>query len=179
MIIAIKVNGTVDRELVSNYSLIFTVTDQGNPARSTNISLDIDVLDENDNCPQLHLDSSLIVINRDRQKPQTSIHLQATDQDENFNGKITFELSSSPSFVNLFSNGTLVVDTESSAIQENTIVILHIQIRDHGEPTPCLIIESLRLFIGTNQTDWNIVMKNYQHLHSSTVSQNEPKEIYC
>ena len=133
--------------------------------------MNIEILDENDNCPQLHIDSSLLLINRDTNSRIQLFHLYATDQDEHSNGKITFELSpsTSPSFVELFPNGTLRIRTDSESIQDNIITILHIQIRDHGQPTPCLIVETLRLFFGTNRTDWGLVKKNHQHYDSALV----------
>jgi hypothetical protein len=90
------------------------------------------------------------------------IHLIASDNDKDLNGEITFELlsSTSLSFINLYSNGTLLIQTNSSLINNDSLIILHIQIRDHGQPTPCLIIETLRLFIGSNRTDWLNVLKN-------------------
>ncbi|CAF4249621.1 unnamed protein product, partial [Adineta steineri] len=93
------------------------------------------------------------------------IHLSASDDDKDYNGNITFQLSpsTSPSFINLLSNGTLIVKTDSNLINDNSLVVLHVQIRDHGEPTPCLIVETLRLFIGSNTTDWITVVKNNNH----------------
>lgn len=163
----ISVNGSVDREMLSFYSLQLVVSDHGNPSRSVNLSLSIEILDENDHCPQLHLDSTFFMINRDLSPHEHLIHLLATDHDQDRNGKITFELSpsTSPSFITLFPNGTLFIQTDSDLIEENTVMVLYVQIRDHGEPTPCRIVETLRFFFGSNQTDWKTVMKNNQPEH--------------
>ena len=96
------------------------------------------------------------------------------------NGQITFELSplTAPSFIKLYSNGTLIVNTNSDLIIDDSIVLLHVQIRDHGQPTPCLIVETLRLFIGTNKTDWITVGKTYNYDDtSSSVSRFFIKKI--
>jgi hypothetical protein len=156
------VNGSIDRELISFYSLLLTIFDHGNPCLSTNISFSIEILDENDNCPQLHIETSFILINRDITLNNFFLHLIASDNDQDLNGQITFELSSltSPSFIYLYSNGTLFIQTNSSLIHDDSLITLHIQIRDHGQPTPCLIVETLRLFIGSNRTDWLTVLKN-------------------
>ncbi|CAF1303773.1 unnamed protein product [Adineta steineri] len=158
----ITVNGLIDRELVSSYQLLLTITDNGNPPQSTNISFSIEILDENDHCPQLHIETSFIMINRDITHKNFPFHLIASDNDQGLNGQITFELSSltSPPFIHLYSNGTLFIETNSKLIQEDSLIILHVQISDHGQPTPCLIVETLRLFIGTNRTDWLNVLKN-------------------
>ncbi|CAF1276856.1 unnamed protein product [Adineta steineri] len=163
--IMISVNGSIDREVLSFYQLNFIIFDHGNPRRSINISISIDILDENDHCPRLHIESSFIIINRDLTPKYFHIHLSASDDDKDYNGNITFQLSpsTSPSFINLLSNGTLIVKTDSNLINDNSLVVLHVQIRDHGEPTPCLIVETLRLFIGSNTTDWITVVKNNNH----------------
>ena len=107
----ISVNGSVDREMLSYYPLLLVIADHGNPSRSVNLSLSIEILDENDHCPQLHLDSSFFMINRDLLPNYHFIHLLATDHDQDRNGKVTFELSPSTasSFITLFTNGTLFV----------------------------------------------------------------------
>jgi hypothetical protein len=158
----ISVNGSIDREILSFYSLYLTIFDHGNPRQSINYSISIEILDENDHCPQLHIDSSFIIINRDLTPNNFFLHLIASDNDKNLNGNITFQLSptTSPIFINLYLNGTLYVQTNSNLIQNDSLILLHIQIRDYGQPTPCFIVETLRLFIGSNKTDWINIIKN-------------------
>lgn len=169
----LSVNGSIDRELVSSYSLYLTIADHGNPRQSINFSLSIEILDENDHCPQLHMDSSFLMINRDLTLKPYQLHLIASDHDKDLNGNISFQLSpsTSPSFIQLYSNGTLEVQTNSLSIPEDSLIVLHIQIRDYGQPTPCLIVETLRLFIGSNRTDWNAVVRNNNYEDTSLVSQ--------
>jgi hypothetical protein len=172
MFVIISVNGTIDREIISSYSLILNISDHGNPPQSINIFCSIEILDENDHCPQLHIDSSFLIINRDITPNYFQTHLIASDNDKDLNGKITFELSpsTSPGFINLYPNGTLIVQTDSNLIIEDSIIVLHVQIRDHGQPTPCLIVETLRVFIGSNRTDWITVLKNNNNYDTSLVS---------
>ena len=172
--LTVVVNGSVDRERVSHYNLLLTIADHGNPSRWTNISLSIVIIDENDHCPELHIESSFIMINRDRTPTHFQLHLIASDKDFEQNGRITFELSpsTSPPFVRLYANGTLFVQTNSNLIIDGSLTLLHVQIRDHGQPTPCLIVETLRLFIGSNRTDWATVVKNNNHDQVSAVSSN-------
>ena len=137
-----------------------------------NYSITIDVLDENDHCPQLHLDSSFILINRDLiHNSHFLMHLIATDKDQNANGNLTFQLSPSTSllFVHLYANGTLEIQLNSNWILNETFFILHIQIRDHGQPTPCFIVETLKVFVGNNRTDWMKIIQNYQSVNASLV----------
>ena len=157
--------------MISNYPLHLTISDHGNPPQSINISISIEILDENDHCPQLHIESSFLMINRDITLKTFLIHLIASDKDKDLNGNLTFELSpsTSPLFVNLYSNGTLIIQTDSDLITDDSLIILHVQIRDHGQPTPCLIVETLRLFFGTNKTDWVTVVKNNNYVDTSSV----------
>jgi hypothetical protein len=171
--IVITVNGSIDREMLPFYSLLLTVSDHGNPSRSVNLSVSIEVLDENDHCPQLHLDSSFLMLNRDLLPVPYLTHLRATDLDQALNGQISFELSPStaPSFIHLNANGTLLVQTDSDLIEESSLIVLHVQISDHGQPTPCLIVETLRLFFGSNRTDWRMVVKNNHQYDTAIVSE--------
>jgi hypothetical protein len=157
--------------LVSHYSLFLTISDHGNPPQSTNLSFSIEILDENDHCPQLHIETSFLMINRDITQTDFQIDLIASDNDDNGNGQITFELSplTSPSFITLYSNGTLFIQTNSTLIENDSLIVLHVQIRDHGQPTPCLIVETLRLFIGSNRTDWLTVLKSNNNDEASLV----------
>jgi hypothetical protein len=170
--IIISINGSIDREVHSSYPLSLTVFDHGNPRQSVNISVSIEVLDENDHCPQLHIESSFIIINRDLTPKSFIIHLIASDNDKDSNGNITFELSpvTSPNYIHLSPNGTLIVRTDSHLIVDNSLVVLHVQIRDQGQPTPCLIVETLRLFIGSNTTDWVTIVKKNNYDDTSLVS---------
>ena len=173
MTVTVAVHGSIDRELVAFYSLHLLIADHGNPRQTQNLSLLIEILDENDHCPQLHLESSFLMINRDSTEQSVHIHLIASDHDKDLNGNITFQLSpsTSPSFIHLFSNGTLEIHTTSNLIADDSLIVLHIQIRDHGQPTPCLIVETLRLFIGSNRTDWTSVVKNNRYDDTSLVSE--------
>ncbi|UJR27627.1 hypothetical protein I4U23_008908 [Adineta vaga] len=167
--ITISINGSIDREIRSFYPLFLIISDHGNPRQSTNLSISIEILDENDHCPQLHIESSFIIINRDLTPKLFLIHLIATDNDKDSNGNVTFELSpvTSPEYIHLSLNGTLSVQTNSNIIVDNSLILLHVQIRDQGQPTPCLIVETLRLFIGSNTTDWITIVKNNNYEDTS------------
>ncbi|CAF0828535.1 unnamed protein product [Rotaria sp. Silwood1] len=176
--IILSVNGSIDREIIPFYKLRLTISDHGNPPQSINILISIEILDENDHCPQLHIESSFIMINRDITQKYFLINLIAYDNDTHLNGNITFELLSlsssiSSSYINLYSNGTLSVQTDSNLIKNDSLILLHIQIRDHGQPKPCRIVETLRLFIGSNKTNWLNIVKNNNYDSRSLNLDNE------
>lgn len=165
------VNGIVDRESIAFYPLLLTISDYGNPQKSINISISIEVLDENDHCPQLHIETSFIMINRDITRKIFVMHLIASDNDQGANGKLSFELSplTSHSFINLYPNGTLFIQLDSKLIQDDALIVLHVQIRDHGQPIPCLIVEVLRFFIGSNRTDWLTIFKKNNNYNEASL----------
>lgn len=47
----LRVSGRLDRELKSNYNLMVTARDRGEPPRSSNTRIEVKILDENDNSP--------------------------------------------------------------------------------------------------------------------------------
>lgn len=47
----LRVTGNIDREIRSNYTLLVTARDRGEPPRATQMRLLVKVLDENDNSP--------------------------------------------------------------------------------------------------------------------------------
>lgn len=47
----LRVSGRLDREIKSSYSLMVTARDRGEPPRSTNSKIEVNILDENDNSP--------------------------------------------------------------------------------------------------------------------------------
>lgn len=158
MNVTLNVHGPLDRETVSDYRLWVTVSDMGNPSRTTNVSFTIEILDDNDHCPQLHIETTFMMVNRDITTEYFIVHLIATDKDEGPNGQVTFGLPSSSPFITLYPNGTLIVQTNSTLIVDDSIVTLPVQIRDHGQPTSCLVVETLRLYVGSNRTDWSAVL---------------------
>lgn len=174
----IVVDGPIDRETIDRYPFVLTVRDQGNPSLSTSFSLSIDVLDENDHCPEFHFDNSFLMINRDLPIDRYVLDLNATDRDLDENGRLTFQLLSSSifNFGQILPNGTFIVDLNKVSTINESFVVVHFQIRDHGQPVPCKIIESFRLFIGSNQTDWLKVLETQQNrFETDSTSVNFPR----
>lgn len=47
----LRISGRLDREIQSSYKLMVTARDRGEPPRSTNIEINVKILDENDASP--------------------------------------------------------------------------------------------------------------------------------
>ena len=149
------------------YPFLFIVKDRGNPSLITEFSSFIEVLDENDNCPKLKLENPFLMINRDLLTDQYVVQLHAVDRDADANGQVSFESlssSTSPAFAQIFPNGTLLVDVHSNLVQHESFLTLHVHLRDYGQPMSCIIAETLRLFIGSNRTNWSNVFKLHETL---------------
>ena len=162
MEILLVVNGSLDRETIARYSATLSVSDRGNPPLVTDLPLTIELGDVNDNCPELRLPNAFLMINRDLFAEHYRLQLIGSDADLNDNGKITFHCFSSPPFVHLHPNGTLIIDTQSKSIADESYFLLHIELRDRGRPTPCVTAATLRIFLGSNRTDWLDVLQRYQ-----------------
>ncbi|CAF0804287.1 unnamed protein product [Didymodactylos carnosus] len=156
LLVSITVNGIVDRELKSTYNIFVQIFDNGNPRHFSFVQIVVTIIDVNDNCAELDSSSkSLIMINRDL-TPIFIRQLHATDNDIQANGNITFDLiNTNPNnnsyYVKLYSNGSLVIQSLS---MDDGYITVNIQIRDYGEPIPCIVSETIMLYIGSNRTDW-------------------------
>ncbi|XP_056147954.1 protocadherin gamma-C5-like isoform X1 [Lampris incognitus] len=132
----IRVNGDVDYETASVYHITVQARDGGSPAMEGSCNVIVDVIDVNDNSPEVTLTSLTSPIREDS-APQTVIALiSARDLDSGKNGEVTlkvqpglpFKLSSAfGGHYNLITDGSL--DRES--VQEYTVVIMA---TDAGSP---------------------------------------------
>ena len=87
------VRSALDREDRDYYSLTVTVTDHGDPPRSSMVPLVIHVLDDNDNAPEFSNATFNFVI-RENEPPDSFVgKLIATDNDIGRNAEITFSLT--------------------------------------------------------------------------------------
>uniref|UniRef100_A0A3Q4MGU9 Si:ch73-379j16.2 n=1 Tax=Neolamprologus brichardi TaxID=32507 RepID=A0A3Q4MGU9_NEOBR len=90
----IRVKGEIDFENMDVYKLDVHATDKGQPPMSTNCRVIINVLDVNDNKPEIEVTSVSKIVSEDS-KPGTVVALiSITDQDAGLNG-LPFELKPS------------------------------------------------------------------------------------
>ncbi|KAM6440855.1 protocadherin-23 [Liasis olivaceus] len=83
---------SLDREIVSNFTLVIECFDLGNPARSSVMELQITVLDENDNSPLFTRNHYQAIISEDIEEKSAILQLLAVDADEGVNGKVVYTL---------------------------------------------------------------------------------------
>uniref|UniRef100_A0A3P9AT62 Si:ch73-379j16.2 n=1 Tax=Maylandia zebra TaxID=106582 RepID=A0A3P9AT62_9CICH len=94
----IRVKGGIDFENMEVYKLDVHATDKGQPPMSTNCRVIINVLDVNDNKPEIEVTSLSKIVSEDS-KPGTVVALiSITDQDAGLNGKVICSISDNVPF---------------------------------------------------------------------------------
>lgn len=88
----ISVHNELDRETTSSYVLYLQAMDGGNPTRTGTLTIQVNVLDENDNKPSFT--ETEVDVNLDETSPAGTLvkHLTATDPDSGKNGQIFYRL---------------------------------------------------------------------------------------
>uniref|UniRef100_A0A669BMM4 Si:ch73-379j16.2 n=1 Tax=Oreochromis niloticus TaxID=8128 RepID=A0A669BMM4_ORENI len=138
----------LDRERKTNHSLILTAMDGGTPPKYANLSLNIKVLDNNDNRPVFSQEVYSVTLQENAPLDKTIIKVQATDLDEGINGDVeyTFGGDITSSVLRLFTLDRLTgeirvigeIDYETANVYN-----LDVQASDKGQPpmtTDCRII---------------------------------------
>ncbi|XP_071599107.1 protocadherin-23 isoform X1 [Heliangelus exortis] len=86
------VTHSLDREDVSNFTLVIECCDLGSPSRSSTAQLSITVLDENDHYPLFAKTQYQISVREDLEEDSAILDLIASDEDDGLNGKVTYSL---------------------------------------------------------------------------------------
>uniref|UniRef100_A0A8C7I9V6 Cadherin domain-containing protein n=1 Tax=Oncorhynchus kisutch TaxID=8019 RepID=A0A8C7I9V6_ONCKI len=90
---ALSTSRPLDRELRAGYNLEVVALDHGSPALSSTATVEVKVLDVNDNSPAFSSSSYTIDISEDAAQGTTVLEVTATDADEGENGKVLYFLS--------------------------------------------------------------------------------------
>ena len=105
----------LDREAEDAYNLKVVAYDGGVPARSGSVTIDITVVDENDNAPTFHQSVYEVTVPEDAEvgMDDVLIQVQARDPDDQSNGDITYSFSSK---TNSFYGDTFGIDSKTGEI---------------------------------------------------------------
>ncbi|XP_056455878.1 protocadherin gamma-C5-like [Gadus chalcogrammus] len=132
----ISLKGKLDYESKSNYEIDVTAKDKGNPRMDGHCSVHVDLLDVNDNAPEIIFTSQPKPVREDAAAGTVVALLSARDLDSGNNGKVVLNLPKSspfslkPSFSNSYALVTSnVVDRESVSLYN-----LEITATDSGSP---------------------------------------------
>lgn len=86
------VTRSLDREDVSNFTLVIECRDLGSPSRSSTAQLYLAVLDENDHNPLFAKTQYQISVREDLEEGSAILDLFASDKDDGLNGEVTYSL---------------------------------------------------------------------------------------
>ncbi|XP_056130418.1 protocadherin Fat 4 [Lampris incognitus] len=89
----VRLVGELDREELSNYTLMVVATDKGEPALSSSMDVTMIVLDVNDNTPSFSQNIYDIEIEENTLTGTDIIQVFASDADEGTNGQIRFSIT--------------------------------------------------------------------------------------
>lgn len=83
---------TLDREDISNFTLVIECHDLGRPSRSSTALLYVTVLDENDHSPLFAKNQYHVSVREDLEEGSAILDLFASDEDDGLNGEVTYRL---------------------------------------------------------------------------------------
>ena len=140
----ITVNGDLDREVISEYTLTIRAQDGGNPARSDGSMVVITVNDINDNSPIFQRSLYTITVREDITVPSDLLTLVATDADEagSQNSAITYSIQTGNTrsvFRLAANNGTFSV-IESLDFESVSSYSLDVVATDGGSRTGSAVV---------------------------------------
>ncbi|XP_042370557.1 protocadherin-10-like, partial [Plectropomus leopardus] len=89
------VQKSLDREAAGSHSLVLTALDGGKPPKSGEMTIEVNVLDVNDNTPVFSQDVYSVMLDENAPVGTTVIQVNATDLDEGPNGDVVYSFSNS------------------------------------------------------------------------------------
>ncbi|XP_035869642.1 protocadherin alpha-10 isoform X7 [Phyllostomus discolor] len=133
----IRVNDAIDFEDSNTYEIHVDVTDKGNPPMVGHCTVLVEILDENDNSPEVVVTSLSLPVREDAQVDTVIALISVSDRDSGVNGQVTCSLTPHVPFklVSTFKNYySLVLD---SALDRESVVDYAVVVtaRDLGSPS--------------------------------------------
>ncbi|XP_058141843.1 protocadherin alpha-10-like [Dasypus novemcinctus] len=132
----IRVNDGIDFEVSDTYEIHVDVTDKGNPSMVGHCTVLVEILDENDNSPEVFVTSLSLPVREDAQVGTVIALISVSDRDSGANGQVTCTLTPHVPFklVSTFKNYySLVLD---SALDRESVSAYELVVtaRDGGSP---------------------------------------------
>ncbi|XP_041807874.1 protocadherin-16-like [Chelmon rostratus] len=90
---ALSTSRGLDRETRAEYTLEVVATDRGSPALSATVTVEVKVLDVNDNSPVFSKSSYSVEVSEDAAEGSQVLEVSASDADDDLNGKVLYFLS--------------------------------------------------------------------------------------
>ncbi|XP_067836845.1 protocadherin-16-like, partial [Heptranchias perlo] len=109
------VNNPLDREKRSTYTLVIEAFDGGSPRKTSQMTLDVSILDVNDNAPIFNQSRYHATISESLQPGSSLLQVFATDVDEGNNGVVIYEINRRQSDPNQY----FAIDSKTGVIKLN------------------------------------------------------------
>ncbi|XP_061899862.1 protocadherin beta-16-like [Entelurus aequoreus] len=133
--------GQLDRELVSDYNITISATDEGSPPLSSSKSLHLSVADINDNPPVFEEQSYSAYVSENNKAGSTLCSVSARDPDWRQNGTVIYsliaaEVNGAPvsSYVSVNGDTGVIHAVRSFDYEHLRSFKVHIMARDNGSP---------------------------------------------
>ncbi|XP_035979504.2 protocadherin alpha-11 isoform X1 [Halichoerus grypus] len=133
----VRVNGTLDYEENKFYEIEVQATDKGNPPMAGHCTVWVEILDANDNAPEVTVTSLSLPVREDTQPSTVIALISVSDHDSGANGQVTCSLTPHVPFklVSTFKNYySLVLDSalDRESVSDYALVVTA---RDAGSPS--------------------------------------------
>uniref|UniRef100_A0A3B5KKQ0 Cadherin domain-containing protein n=1 Tax=Takifugu rubripes TaxID=31033 RepID=A0A3B5KKQ0_TAKRU len=133
--------GQLDRELVSDYNITISATDEGSPPLSSSKTLHLSVADINDNPPVFEEESYSAYVSENNRAGSTLCSVSAGDPDWRQNGTVIYsllaaEVNGAPvsSYVSVNGDTGLIHAVRSFDYEQLRSFKVHVMARDNGSP---------------------------------------------
>ena len=150
----------LDREQVAEYRLPFSCMDKGQPPLTSTSSVQVTILDENDNAPKFTQNSYTKAMLENNRIGEIITTVSASDPDADKNGKVSLRVVEGAQFVRLLTNGTLVATAVYDYEKMHEFVV-KVEASDEGEPAKVTIADVRVILEDVNDQAPVFVMPRY------------------
>ncbi|XP_035985912.1 protocadherin gamma-A12-like isoform X3 [Fundulus heteroclitus] len=133
--------GQLDRELVSDYNITITATDEGSPPLSSSKTVQLSVADINDNPPVFEEQSYSAYVSENNKPGSTLCSVSARDPDWRQNGTVIYSLlpgevngASVSSYLSVNGDTGVIHAVRSFDYEQFRSFKVHVMARDNGSP---------------------------------------------
>uniref|UniRef100_A0AAZ1X687 Cadherin domain-containing protein n=1 Tax=Oreochromis aureus TaxID=47969 RepID=A0AAZ1X687_OREAU len=133
--------GQLDRELVSDYNITITATDEGSPSLSSSKCVQLSVADINDNPPVFEEQSYSAYVSENNKPGSTLCSVSARDPDWRQNGTVVYsllagEVNGAPvsSYLSVNGDTGVIHAVRSFDYEQFRSFKIHVMARDNGSP---------------------------------------------
>ncbi|KAM4585676.1 protocadherin beta-15-like [Fundulus diaphanus] len=133
--------GQLDRELVSDYNITITATDEGSPPLSSSKTVQLSVADINDNPPVFEEQSYSAHVSENNKPGSTLCSVSARDRDWRQNGTVIYSLlpgevngASVSSYLSVNGDTGVIHAVRSFDYEQFRSFKVHVMARDNGSP---------------------------------------------